>query len=139
MAIGGKNTKFKHGTHGALATNTDFSADIRSVTPNYDRETVDATTFGDAYKDHEMSFKNATFEIVYKYKTDGTIYSMLTSLYSNDEEVTFEYSPNGTTATYPKDTGSMFITKISTPTQIGNLIECSVSWQVNGAVTFGAH
>lgn len=135
--IGGKNTTWKHGTFGALTTLTNFTTKTRSVTPNYDRETVDGTTFGDTYKDHEMSFKNATYEVVYKY--DETLYGQLTAIFSNDSEVSVEYSPNGTTSGYPKDTSSAFITKIGAPTQVGNLIEITVSWQVNGAVTFGTH
>lgn len=137
MSIGGKNTTWKHGTQAVPGTLTDYSANMRSVSPNYDRETVDATTFGDSYKDHEMSFKNAAFETVYKYSE--ALYAELRSVYHNDTSVIFEYSPNGTTSTYPKDTGTMFITKIDTAAQIGNLLEINVSWQVSGAVTPGAH
>ena len=137
MAIGGQNTAWKHGTHGALTTNTDFSAYMRSISFQTDQETVDATTFGDLNKDFELSFKNATLEAEYKY--DTTRWGNITDIYSNSETVTFEYSPDGTTTGKPKVTGSAFITNFSSPVAIGELLVFSVTFQVTGAVTFGTH
>jgi hypothetical protein len=133
--IGGRNTTLKHGTHGALTTLTDFTAKTRSVTPNYDRETIDATTFGDADKDYEMSFKNYTYEVVYK--GDETLYGQLRSIFANDESVSIQYAINGSTSGYPKDEATAFITKLGAPAQVGQLMEFSVSWQVSGAMSFG--
>jgi hypothetical protein len=137
MAIGGKLTTWKHGTHGALTTLTDFTSKTRSVTPNYDRETVDATTFGDADKDYEMSFKNYTYEVMYK--GDSTLYGQLREIFANDESVSVQYSVDGTASGKPKDEITAFIQKLSPPAQVGQLIEFSVTWQGTGAMAFGSH
>lgn len=137
MAVGGALSAWKHGTNGAVSTNTDFSAKTRSVNPSFDAEQVESTTFGDAYRDYEQSFKNASIEVAYKF--DATIFAQIAAIYNAGDTVTFEYSPSGTSSGNVKITGSMFITKMSPPAEIGNLIEISVSWQVTGAVTFTTH
>lgn len=134
MAIGGKDTTFKHGTNGAIAVNTDFTSYIREVNPSFEAEQVDSTTFGDTYRDFEQSFKNATIETTYKH--DTTRFGQLAAIYNAGDIVTFEYGPTGIASGNPKITGSMFITKLGAPTKIGELIELAVSWQVSGAVTF---
>lgn len=137
MAVGGQNSAWKHGTNGAVSTNTDFSAKTRSVNASFDAEQVESTTFGDSYRDYEQSFKNATIETAYKY--DATIFGQLAAIFNAGDVVTFEHSPDGTTSGKPRATGSMFMTKFGLPVEVGNLLEIPVSWQVSGPVTFGTH
>jgi hypothetical protein len=134
--IGGKNTTWKHGTNGALTTNTDFSAKTRSLSPSFDAEEVDATVFGDAYREFEQSFKNASISATYKY--DTTVFGQIAAIYANGDEVTFEIGPDGTTTGKPKITGSMVIGAggFSLPLNVGDLEEITVNWRVSGAVTF---
>jgi hypothetical protein len=134
MAIGGAATTWKHGTNGAVSTNTDFTAKTMSVNPSFDAEEVDATVFGDSYRDFEQSFKNGGIEVTYKY--DTTIWGQLAAIYNNGDVVTFELGPTGSTATNAKITGSMVMTKLGMPVNVGDLEKIEVSWRVSGAVTF---
>lgn len=134
MAISGRNTTWKHGTNGAVSTNTDFTAKTMMVNPSFEAEEVESTTFGDGYRDYEQSFKNATIEVEYKH--DTTIFAQLAAIYNAGDTVTFEIGPTGATSTNPKITGSMVMTKFNTPLNVGELEKLSCSWRVTGAVTF---
>jgi hypothetical protein len=134
MAIGGSSSSWKHGTNGAISTNTDFSAKTISVEASFEAEQVESTTFGDTYREYEQSFKNATIEAEYKY--DSTVFGQLAAIYNGGDTVTFELGPTGTATGAVKITGSMFITELGQPVEIGELLQISVSFQVSGAVTF---
>lgn len=134
MSLGGKDSTWKHGTNGAVSSNTDFTTKTRELDPVFDGEHVDATVFGDSYRDSEQSFKSAEISSTYKY--DTTVWGQLTAIYNAGDTVTFEIGPTGAANGNAKITGSMFITKIGTKIGIGELLEIVVSWQVSGAVTF---
>lgn len=137
MALGGKNSDWQHGTNAAPTVLTDFTGKTMSVTLNAEAETVESTVFGDAYRDYEQSFKNATLDVQYKY--DATIYGQLADLYNNGTIVDFRLSPDGTGSTKPKIEGDAFITSFGTPVEVGNLLVLDVSFQVSGALSFGTH
>lgn len=137
MAIGGQNTAWKHATHGAPTSLTDYSTKTRNVTMSLEGEEVDATVFGNLFRDYERSFINGSFEAEYKY--DTTIFGVLGDLFTNGTSVDFEYSPNGTTATNPKVTGAMICTSVSSPAAVGDLLVVSATFRINGTVTFGTH
>jgi hypothetical protein len=134
MSVGGVLTSWKHGTNGAISTNTDFSTKTFSVSPDFSAENVDQTTFQSTYRSKEQSFKNGTIQAVYKY--DTTIYGQLAAIYNGGDTITFEFGPDGTTTGKPKVTGSMFITNFGTPVTVGDRIELSVSFETSGAITF---
>lgn len=137
MAVGGALSDWRHGTNGAVSSNTDFTAKTMSVNPSFEAEQVESTTFGDTYREYEQSFKNATIEAQYKY--DTTIFGQLAAIYNGGDTVTFQWSPDGTTTGKPKITGSMFMTSLGAPAGVGELLTMDVSWQVTGAVTFTTH
>lgn len=137
MAVGGALSDWRHGKHGTPTSLTDFTQKTMSVTANFEAEQVESTTFGDSYRNYEQSFKNATIEAVYKY--DSTLYGELADIYSNGTAVNFQLSPDGAASPKPKITGSMFITSFGIPVEVGNLLQFNVSFQVDGAVTFGTH
>jgi hypothetical protein len=135
MALGGKNSAWKHKLTGNL-TLTDFTTKTMSVTLNASAETVESTTFGDTYRNYEQSFKNSTIDSEYKY--DATLYGQLAAIYNNGDTVDFELYPDGDTGSgKPKITGACFITEFGTPVEIGDLLTLEVTWQVDGALTFG--
>jgi hypothetical protein len=134
MALGGKNSTWKHKLTGN-ATLTDFSTKTMGVTLNASGETVEATVFGDTYRDYEQSFKNATIDVTYKY--DTTVYGQIAAIYNAGDTVDFELYPDGDAAGKPKISGAIFITSFGTPVEIGNLLQMSVTFQVAGALTFG--
>jgi len=137
MALGGKNSNWQHGTNGAVTSLTDFTTKTMSVTLNAEAETVESTVFGDAYRDYEQSFKNATIDVQYKY--DSTLFGQLSAIYNAGDVVNFQLSPDGTGSTNPKITGTAFVTSFGTPVEVGSLLVLDVSFQVSGAVTFGTH
>lgn len=132
--VGGINSNFQHGTHGALTTLTDFSAKTQEASFDSQAEQVDSTSFGSGYRSYTQSFKNASVKSKYIY--DPTIFGQLGDLYNNGETVSFQLAPNGTATGQAKVTGSMFMKTMNTPVQIGNLLVLEVEWQVTGAVTF---
>lgn len=135
MALAGPSTTWKHGTNGAVSVNTDFTSKTRSVSMSNSREEVDATTFGDSYRDYEASFSNSTITV--QYKSDTTLYSQLGAIYNGLDTVTFELGPTSIVATNPKITGSMVMTSLGLPYNVGDLQVFDVTWRVTGAVTFG--
>jgi hypothetical protein len=137
MALGGKNSDWRHGTNGAVSVLTDFTTKTMSVTLSAEAETVESTVFGDSYRDFEQSFKNATIEVQYKY--DATLYGQLAAIYNAGDVVNFQLSPDGTGSTNPKITGSGFITSFGFPVEVGSLLVMDVSFQVSGTLTFGTH
>jgi hypothetical protein len=134
MAIGGKDTTWKHGTNGAVAVNTNFTTKTMSIKPTFDAEEVDATVFGDGYRSYEQSFKNAEIQVVYKY--DTTIFGQIAAIYNGSDVVTFELGPTGTTAGNVKITGSMVLKKFDPQIDVAELEKLSTTWRVSGAVTF---
>src|SRR5438128_509043 len=117
MSIGGKLSTWKHGTHGALATLTNFSNKMRSADVKFDGEQVDATVWGDGYRAYEQSFKSAEADTTYKY--DAALYNQLAAIYDAGETVSFEFGPDGSTSGKPKITGSMFIKSFGSPIDVG--------------------
>lgn len=137
MALGGKNSNWQHGSNAAATTLVDYSTKTMSVTLNAEAETVESTVFGNAYRDYEQSFKNATIDVQYKY--DAAMYTVIADLYTNGTAIDFQLSPDGTGSGKPKITGSCFVTTFGSPVEIGNLLVLDVSFQVSDAVTFTTH
>ena len=137
MPISGKETVWKHATHGAPSSNTDYTAKTMSVTPTYDGEEVDATCFGDAFREYEQTFKSHSYTVRYKY--DATIWQVLADLWSNGTSVTFELGPVGSGSTSPKITGSLICTSFTEPFNVGELQVMEATFRGTGAPTFGAY
>lgn len=133
MAIGGQLTSWKHGTHGAVSSLTDFSTKTMDVNIDRDAEQVDATCFQATYRSKEASFRNGNITAQYKY--DATVYGQLTAIFNNGDAVDFEFGPDGTTTGKPKTTGSMVLLKIGTPAKVGDLLIIPTTWDTTGAVT----
>lgn len=136
MAIAGSATTWKHATHGSPAALTDYTTKTRSVTLTNDGEEVDATVFGDSFREYEQSFKSA--EITVQYKYDATIWQVIADLYTNGTSVIWELGPVGTTGGNPQIEGSMVCRTFTQPFPVGELQVLDVTFRVTGAVTFGA-
>lgn len=132
-----KDTVWKHASNGSPSSNVDYSAKTMSLVPNYDGESVDATTFGDAFRDKEQTFKSFGFSVKYKY--DATIWQIIADLWSNGTSITFELGPVGTASTSPKVTGSMFCQSFSEPFNVGELQVMEVKFEGTGSPTFGSY
>lgn len=137
MAVGGKNSDWRHGTNGAVGVLTDFTTKTRGASLDAEAETVDATVFGNGFRAFEQSFKNATISSTYKY--DPTVYSQITAIFTNGDTVDFQLSPDGVVNGRPEITGEMFISSLGFPVEVGELLEFEVEWQVTGPVAFDIH
>lgn len=137
MAIAGKDTYWAHATHGSPSSNTNYTTKTRSLNITLDGEEVDATVFGDAYREYEQSFKSA--EITVQYKYDSTIWTVLTDLYDNGTSITWEAGPVGTTNGSPKLSGSQVLRSLGLPYNVGELQVMDATFRVTGAVTFGTY
>lgn len=138
MAIGGNLSDWQHGTNGAPTVLTDNTGKTQSVVIDFGSEEVDATVFGDSFREFEQSFKNATIQAVYKH--DTAIWTIITDIYTNAPAggVNYQLGPDGTTTGKPKITGSMILSpSFSQPIPLGELLVLNVGWRVTGAVTFG--
>jgi hypothetical protein len=136
MAIGGRDSTWKHGTNGAVGVNTDFTAKTMSVQPNFNADETDMTVFGDGYREFEQTFKDAEIAVTYKY--DTTIFGQLAAIYNNGDTVTWELGPTGTTGggINVKETGSMFLKSFTQAIDVGEGLKIVTQWRVSGAVTF---
>jgi hypothetical protein len=137
MAIGGQNSLWKHSSHSAPTSNVDYSASTRNVTLSMDGEEVDATTFGNLFRDYERSFVSGTFEAEYKFGT--AMWVVVADIFTNGTSVDFEYSPNGSTGGYPKITGAMVCTNLNSPASVGELLVFTATFRINGTITATTH
>jgi hypothetical protein len=63
----------------------------------------------------------------------------LAAIVGKTDSVSFEYGPEGSTATYTKYTGEAFLTSYETSAGVGDIVSFSAEFQITGAVTRGAY
>jgi hypothetical protein len=133
MAVGGQLSSWKHGTHGATSSLTDFS--LKTMDVNLDRtsDQLDATCFQATYRAKEQGFKDGNLSINYHF--DPTVYIQITDIFNNNDTVDFELGPDGTTTGKVKITGSFIILKVGTPVKVNEVLVIPVSGETTGAVT----
>ena len=137
MAVGGKDSTLKHGTQAAPQVLTDYTSKVISASPDFGGDYDDATTWGTKYREKEATFKDAKMSVTYK--SDEDIFIVVSAIYSEDTEIDFELSPMGTEAGKPKVTGKMILPNFSAALESGTVQKLDVSYEINGAVTFGVH
>ena len=137
MAIAGQLSDVRHGTNGAVAVLTDFTAKTRNFSLNIEGEEVDATTFGNVYRDFEGSFIGGTISATYKH--DTTVFGQLGAIMVNRDSIDFQWSPDGTASGKPKVTGAMVMTSFQNDGSVGDLLEIQCEFRINGAITFATH
>lgn len=133
MSVGGPLSSWKHGTHGALSSLTDFS--LKTMDVNLDRvsDQLDGTCFQATYRAKEQGFKDGNLSITYHF--DPTVYIQLTDIFNNNETVIFELGPDGTTTGKVKITGSFIILKVGTPVKVNTVLVVPISADTTGTVT----
>jgi hypothetical protein len=132
--IGGKDTTWKHATHGSPSSDNDYTGKTMSVEPTYDGETVDATVFGDTFREKVATFKEHAYKV--RYLFDAAMWTVITDLWKNGTAVTFELGPIGTTAGNPKSTGTMVCRSFTQPFNVGEVQVMDVEFEGSGAVVF---
>ena len=131
----GKSTVFKVDNSGG--TLTDISNTLTDVSFPQSVDTAETSTFGSSAKSYVVGLSDATFSISGNF--DATVDAHLAGILGQAASVSFEYGPEGSTATYVKYTGECYLTSYEKSGAIGDVVTYSAEFQVTGAVTRGAY
>jgi hypothetical protein len=131
----GKSTVFKVDNSGG--TLTDISNTLTDVSFPQSVDTAETSTFGSSAKSYVVGLSDATFSISGNF--DATVDAHLAGILGQAASVSFEYGPEGSTATYTKYTGECYLTSYEKSGAIGDVVTYSAEFQVTGAVTRGTY
>jgi len=123
----------------AAGTLIDISRSVKTVNFSRDAELLDGTTFQAPGGDKEfiVGFKDNKFSI--EGNADATIATHLNGIAGQEATVSFQYGPEGTTATNRKYTGEAVMTSYSENTTATGLNTFTANFQITGAVTIGTY
>lgn len=131
----GKAAVFKIDDSGG--TLRDISNTLNSVSFPREAEVLETTSFGSSDRSYVVGFKNQTISIEGSF--DATVDGYLAGALGATDSLSFEYGPEGSTATYTKYTGECFLTSYETSAGVGDIVSYSAEFQITGAVTRGAY
>lgn len=131
----GKAAVFKIDDSGG--TLRDISNTLNSVSFPREAEVLETTSFGSSDRSYVVGFKNQTISIEGSF--DATVDGYLAGVLGAADSLSFEYGPEGSTATYTKYTGECFLTSYETSAGVGDIVSYSAEFQITGAVTRGAY
>lgn len=130
----GKTASFKVDNAAGVLTN--ISDTLNSVSFPREAETLETTSFGSSDRTYVVGFKNQTISVEGTF--DATVDAHLAAILGQEASVSFEYGPEGTTATFVKYTGECLMTSYETSAGVGDVVSFSAEFQITGAVTRGA-
>lgn len=131
----GKSTVFKVDNSGG--TLTDISNTLTDVSFPQTIETAETTSFGSSAKTYIVGLSDSTVSVSGNF--DATVDAHLAAIVGKADSVSFEYGPEGSTATYVKYTGEALLTSYEKSGAIGDVVTYSAEFQVTGAVTRGTY
>ena len=131
----GKSTVFKVDNNaGSL---TDISNTLTDVSFPQSVDTAETTAFGSSAKTYIVGLTDGTFSVSGNF--DATVDAHLAAIVGKADSVSFEYGPEGSTATFVKYTGEAILTSYEKSGAVGDVVTFSAEFQVTGAVTRGAY
>lgn len=131
----GKSTVFKVDNNaGSL---TDISNTLTDVSFPQSVDTAETSAFGSSAKSYIVGLTDSTLSISGNF--DATVDAHLAAIVGKADSVSFEYGPEGSTATYVKYTGEALLTSYEKSGAIGDVVTYSAEFQVTGAITRGAY
>jgi len=131
----GKSTVFKVDNNaGSL---TDISNTLTDVSFPQSVDTAETSAFGASAKSYVVGLTDATISVSGNF--DATVDAHLAAIVGKADSVSFEYGPEGSTATYTKYTGEALLTSYEKSGAIGDVVTYSAEFQVTGAVTRGTY
>ena len=131
----GKSTVFKVDNNaGSL---TDISNTLTDVSFPQSVDTAETSAFGSSAKSYVVGLTDATLSVSGNF--DATVDSHLAAIVGKADSVSFEYGPEGSTATFVKYTGEAFLTSYEKSGAIGDVVTYSAEFQITGAITRGAY
>jgi hypothetical protein len=129
----GKSTSFK--VDNAAGTLTDISNTLTDVSFPQTIETAETTSFGSSAKTYIVGLSDSTVSVSGNF--DATVDAHLAAIAGQAATVSFEYGPEGTTATQVKYSGEAILTSYEKSGAVGDVVTYSAEFQVTGAVTRG--
>lgn len=131
----GKSTVFKVDNNaGSL---TDISNTLTDVSFPQSVDTAETSAFGASAKSYVVGLTDATLSVSGNF--DATVDAHLAAIVGKADSVSFEYGPEGSTATYTKYTGEALLTSYEKSGAIGDVVTYSAEFQVTGAITRGTY
>ena len=131
----GKSTVFKVDNNaGSL---TDISNTLTDVSFPQSVDTAETSAFGASAKSYIVGLTDSTLSISGNF--DATVDAHLAAIVGKADSVSFEYGPEGSTATFVKYTGEAFLTSYEKSGAIGDVVTYSAEFQITGAITRGAY
>jgi hypothetical protein len=131
----GKSTVFKVDNNaGSL---TDISNTLTDVSFPQSVDTAETTAFGASAKTYIVGLTDGTLSVSGNF--DATVDAHLAAIVGKADSVSYEYGPEGSTATYVKYTGEALLTSYEKSGAIGDVVTYSAEFQVTGAVTRGTY
>ena len=131
----GKSTVFKVDNNaGSL---TDISNTLTDVSFPQSVDTAETSAFGSSAKSYVVGLSDATLSVSGNF--DATVDAHLAAIVGKADSVSFEYGPEGSTATFVKYTGEALLTSYEKSGAIGDVVTYSAEFQVTGAITRGAY
>jgi len=131
----GKSTVFKVDNSGG--TLTDISNTLTDVSFPQSVDTAETSTFGSSAKSYVVGLTDSTLSISGNF--DATVDAHLAAVLGQAASLSFEYGPEGSTATYVKYTGECILTSYEKSGAIGDVVSYSAEFQVTGAITRGTY
>jgi len=123
-----------------------LSAYVKKITMNFKARTlVDTTCMGDAgrtWTPDDLEDNTFTVEFCVDDGTNtvwATLFDPTVGLRVATAAKAFEIGPKGTTATYPKFSGTCWLEDAPIPVAVGELVMCTATFKVEGAVTDAAY
>ena len=131
----GKSTVFKVDNN--AGTLTDISNTLTDVSFPQSVDTAETSAFGASAKAYIVGLTDATLSVSGNF--DATVDAHLAAIVGKADSVSFEYGPEGSTATFVKYTGEALLTSYEKSGAIGDVVTYSAEFQLTGAITRGTY
>ena len=131
----GELKDFRLGSNGTPTTLVDLSDEVETITPNYEQDVVDVTTFnGNGARAFTPGLTQGTFSVTFNYSQ--TVYNQIAGLLGYRTLIDFQHGINGNANGQPKDTGKCFLSSFEAGGgAVGDKMVISAEFQISGPVT----
>lgn len=122
----------------AGGTERNMSAFIDQMSPNIQRALSEVTAMGDSGTKNIPGLQNATFTISGHWDPTTTTgpHAVLSGLLTASATSTWKFGPRGSTATYPRLTGEVWLSSYQITSSVSDKVSFEAEFQVDGTVTF---
>jgi len=124
------------GQDGSLSIQGSAVAEVRSFSIDMTTNTVEKTVMGDDWKSHTAIQQEWSGSADIYYNQTSNLVSGISSITAGNSAAFIGY-PAGSTSTYPKISGNIIVTGVSVSSSMDGMVEASISFIGNGAMTIG--